>query len=394
LVSTGTPTPGFIAVVAVYPAFDPSNYATQAELKAVDAKADSKVAMLPNGTDDAQTTGVMALTQAQYDALTLKDPYTIYLISDYVDELPKQLEEKFDVGTGTTTLNDATLMEAAIDTNTGNITTNSNNIEANKTDIDSLVVNIGGSVDVDGSINLPNGGKPIDIDGKYDAGVVPDGEDRTYDDAYALEQAVETNAGNISTNSTNIESIVEVLGGDINNIGDIQIDALPDQTGAEGKFLTTDGEDASWSDVDSLPDQTGKDGKFLTTDGDEALWAELEIVPHAHNYDGTIHDGDGGEFVPHNHAGLYAEAGDLLKKFDKGTTGPIDLITAELMETAINANKTAIDEIDTSTLPLSEAVDVKSTTLITQKDANEYFAAEIETKLTKGMTWGDLAGRG
>jgi hypothetical protein len=63
------------------------------------------------------------------------------------------------------------------------------------------------------------------------------------------------------------------------------------------------------------------------------------------------------------------------------------------MEEAIEANTTAIDEIDTATLPLSEAVDVRAATLNTQKDANEYFAAEIETKLAKAPTWGELAGR-
>ena len=31
--------------------------------------------------------------------------------------------------------------------------------------------------------------------------------------------------------------------------------ALPDQTSNAGKFLTTDGTDASWADVDALPDQ-------------------------------------------------------------------------------------------------------------------------------------------
>lgn len=354
LVSTGTPTPGFIAVVAVYPAFDPSNYATQAELQAVDAKADSKVAMLPNGTDNAQTTGVMALTQAQYDALTSKDPYTIYLISDYVDTLPEQLKEKFDVGAGTTTLNDATLMEAAIDANTGdiaenttNIETNSNNIEANKTDIDSLVVNIGGSVDVDGNITLPNGGAPIDISEKLDKGT-----GLVASDAKELEDAIGENASNISL-------LVSGLGGDINNI---EVDALPDQSGQDGKFLTTDGKDASWSDVDSLPDQTDKEGKFLTTDGDKALWAELEIVPHAHNYDGSIHDGDGGEFVPHNHAGLYVE----------------------------------VEKLNTAAVKLNDPVEVgtRKITIDTQEQANEYFADELDSKLTKGMTWGQLAGRG
>ena len=32
------------------------------------------------------------------------------------------------------------------------------------------------------------------------------------------------------------------------------IDVLPSQTGNTGKFLTTDGTDASWADVGGLPD--------------------------------------------------------------------------------------------------------------------------------------------
>lgn len=48
---------------------------------------------------------------------------------------------------------------------------------------------------------------------------------------------------------------------------------LPSQTGNAGKFLTTDGTDASWAAVGALPDQTGNAGKFLTTDGTDASWS-------------------------------------------------------------------------------------------------------------------------
>lgn len=51
--------------------------------------------------------------------------------------------------------------------------------------------------------------------------------------------------------------------------------ALPSQTGQSGKFLTTDGTDASWAAVDALPSQTGQSGKFLTTDGTDASWTTL-----------------------------------------------------------------------------------------------------------------------
>lgn len=57
--------------------------------------------------------------------------------------------------------------------------------------------------------------------------------------------------------------------------GDITIDSLPSQTGQSGKFLTTDGTDASWATVDALPSQTGQSGKFLTTNGTTASWGDV-----------------------------------------------------------------------------------------------------------------------
>ena len=56
----------------------------------------------------------------------------------------------------------------------------------------------------------------------------------------------------------------------------VDVDALPDQTDNEGKYLTTDGSEASWVDVDALPDQAGQTGNYLTTDGSTASWAPVE----------------------------------------------------------------------------------------------------------------------
>lgn len=53
---------------------------------------------------------------------------------------------------------------------------------------------------------------------------------------------------------------------------------LPSQAGNAGKFLTTDGTDASWATVDALPSQTGYSGRVLGTDGFVAGWVEPEIV--------------------------------------------------------------------------------------------------------------------
>ena len=55
--------------------------------------------------------------------------------------------------------------------------------------------------------------------------------------------------------------------------GNITIDSLPTQIGNSGKFLTTNGTDASWATVDALPTQTGHSGEFLTTNGSVASWS-------------------------------------------------------------------------------------------------------------------------
>lgn len=49
-------------------------------------------------------------------------------------------------------------------------------------------------------------------------------------------------------------------------------DALPSQTGNNGKFLGTNGTTLSWNTVDALPSQTGNNGKYLTTNGTTASW--------------------------------------------------------------------------------------------------------------------------
>jgi len=49
-------------------------------------------------------------------------------------------------------------------------------------------------------------------------------------------------------------------------------DGLPSQSNNSGKFLTTNGSEASWADIDALPDQTNNSGKILVTDGTDADW--------------------------------------------------------------------------------------------------------------------------
>ena len=136
------------------------------------------------------------------------------------------------------------------------------------------------------------------------------------------------------------------------------------------------------------------------------MWAELEIVPHAHNYDGSIHEGEG-EFVPHTHT-QYVEKlenpdtpsmtcnGILTLTQDQydviKDAGDLDPLTIYLITDYEEPD--LITEVTTADVKLTNPVDVVARELIeTQEQANEYFADELETKLTKGMTWGQLAGR-
>ena len=99
---------------------------------------------------------------------------------------------------------------------------------------------------------------------------------------YSAKYYAEQTAGLLSTkqdvlvSGTNIKTINSnsILGS-----GNLDIDALPSQTGQSGKYLTTDGSSASWANVDALPSQTGQSGKYLTTDGNSASWATLSVNP-------------------------------------------------------------------------------------------------------------------
>jgi hypothetical protein len=73
---------------------------------------------------------------------------------------------------------------------------------------------------------------------------------------------------------TNIKT---VNGNSLLGSGNVDINGLPSQTGQSGKYLTTDGTNASWANVNSLPSQTGQNGKFLTTDGTDASWEEVNV---------------------------------------------------------------------------------------------------------------------
>lgn len=60
---------------------------------------------------------------------------------------------------------------------------------------------------------------------------------------------------------------------------DLSTASLPIQTDNSGKFLTTNGTEASWAEVDLLPNQESNDGKFLTTFNGALSWAEVDAFP-------------------------------------------------------------------------------------------------------------------
>ena len=68
------------------------------------------------------------------------------------------------------------------------------------------------------------------------------------------------------TNNTTIATTAFVQQTAFNN-------TLPSQSGNAGKYVTTDGTNASWAEV--YPSQTGQSGKFLSTNGTTVTWADV-----------------------------------------------------------------------------------------------------------------------
>ncbi len=66
-----------------------------------------------------------------------------------------------------------------------------------------------------------------------------------------------------------------------------------------------------------------------------------------------------------------------------------------VLSAQVDTNTQTLAALTTATLPLDQPEDPTAVfaTLNTQLDANQYFAQELETKVTEGTTWGALAGR-
>lgn len=103
----------------------------------------------------------------------------------------------------------------------------------------------------------------------------------------------------VARNGQTIEYLAEDL---ILNISSIQVEfvfdgstwevyaftgpaELPTQVGNSGKYLISNGTNASWGSPSEVPAQTGNSGKYLTTNGTVASWADtpLEIPTQTSN---------------------------------------------------------------------------------------------------------------
>ena len=131
---------------------------------------------------------------------------------------------------------------------------------------------------------------------------------------------------------------------------------LPSQTGQSGKFLTTDGTDASWANVDALPSQTGQSGKFLTTDGSAASWAD--IPTEVDNQSVTLNSSDQIQAI-----GVIDQKTSSANKIWTGTKAEYDAIATKDPNTTyrtIDENETVyqnsyrIGQVLPSILPISD----------------------------------------
>ena len=149
----------------------------------------------------------------------------------------------------------------------------------------------------------PASGLPAQSSSTVGDVLMSDGSDASWVDTTALttltiDTAPTPNSGNLVT-SGGVYTALQSAGG-----------GLPDQTGHNGDYLTTNGSTASWADVtsistltvdgspvqnstnlitsggvytalqsvDSLPSQTGNSGKYLTTNGSAASWATIDTT--------------------------------------------------------------------------------------------------------------------
>lgn len=119
------------------------------------------------------------------------------------------------------------------------------------------------------------------VTGTYNSSFYEDRPVFFHDGNKLCEYKAADNKQDVLVSGSNIKT---VNGNSIVGEGDVHIDSLPNQADNSGKFLTTNGSEASWVDISQVPDQTGFSGKFLTTNGTIASWAELSAVALSGSY--------------------------------------------------------------------------------------------------------------
>jgi len=135
---------------------------------------------------------------------------------------------------------------------------------------------------------------------------------------------------------------------------------LPDQASNTGKFLTTDGTDASWDEIPSLPDQTGNSGKYLATDGSDPAWSAVSFnnltdVPE--NLDTDVTDDFDGDYnslknKPTNVSTFTNDANYLTEEVDGSITNEIELpVQTGNSGKFLTTNGTAVSWDEVNSLP-------------------------------------------
>lgn len=130
------------------------------------------------------------------------------------------------------------------------------------TKLQQLVINVGTKAQIESAIaggTITENMLSVATDGDtYIQGVKVNGTELTPDSNNKVNVTVPTQASDIGAQPT-LESganIKTVNGNSLLGEGDLAIGGLPDQTGQSGKYLTTDGTDASWGTLNALQNET------------------------------------------------------------------------------------------------------------------------------------------
>ena len=281
-------------------------------------------------------------------------------------QLQSDIAGKYEAGVGPLDYADATVLGQAVKANEGSISENATNINNLAAELN-LVINPDGSIEIIGGGQVPDlsdleqgiADNATAIAGKFDIGTGT----QNLNDATAMEAAIDANTENVT-------KLITGLGGDVENI---EVDGLPDQSGASGKFLTTDGSDASWGDVTVAPDDTKFDKGSVTYADAGAM--ETDIKQNASD-------------IADNAADISTNATAIADKFNKGATTYVD---AKEMQDAIEANADAITTINSSGYDdqwIQPAIDEKFDTNDANGDAPTTFtnAKDMEDAIDANAT--------